>query len=735
MQKGERMKGYKSILSKSFAGLMAMVMVAGMVLPGARTVEAASQLQVAQYVKTAKGTVTGASGSNHGTYAGEWKASIPMADVMSAFESEMKKEADAGHFPWDIETVSTSASIYYNVTFPEGVTVGNPTTSSSTNMIPANTISNSKSGNTVKFKFKLADVNWATIYNYYQQDRAAGTANRTVNVTIPYTLTANSKQEAQALEAKTIDSTGNFSFYPSGSWGRWGIGKQTFNADLSKQPLATNFASSDVFQTQEVSQTVNIDADLKLGSDTGNNTITVQKADNMDFVGVINAKTIKDQMAQIEASYGTDADKIALSNLKTGFTAKITLPNELTFASKDAVLDGANGSFKIESVTGDDHSATVTFRLVNDDQIDTFAKLKAAVNKVDDELKVTFKTAKFNGNAQANTDYEVTGSISGDLTATATNKVSGRQINFNLTWNGKQTEAGKSVHNPSQIALSVRYAESTEQVFHADVKLPGDILVGDETEHNQVYEVAEGSKVAFTGALDVTPVKKQLKQVEAQFNQSHLDPASIAVSDYSSTFTAKLTLPDQMDFDGTPDVSLLNDNGKYKIISSQVTGRTITVTMTVNKNVSSFADLKDAVNGMDDQLKVLVNGTVFNSQAKADTNYTVRGIMNGQLKAKATNPLSGKTIRFSFNWEAEQLPSGADAINPTSKDISFTLKYKAAPAPKPEPKPNKPVAPVKDTRIAPKTGDQTQLPIYASLAVGALAIGLFAFARKRKADR
>ena len=247
----------------------------------------------------------------------------------------------------------------------------------------------------------------------------------------------------------------------------------------------------------------------------------------------------------------------------------------------------------------------------------------------------------------------------------------------------------------------------------------------------------------------MTPVKKQLKQVEAQFNQSHLDPASIAISDYSSTFTAKLTLPDQMDFDGTPDVSLLNDNGKYKIISSQVTGRTITVTMTVNKNVTSFADLKDAVNGMDDQLKVLVNGTVFNSQAKADTNYTVRGIMNGQLKAKATNPLSGKTIRFSFNWEAEQLPSGADAINPTSKDISFTLKYKAAPAPKPnkpaEPskpvkpadpaKPNKPVVPVKDSKIAPKTGDQTQLPIYASILLGALVIGTVAFARKRKTDR
>ena len=77
---------------------------------------------------------------------------------------------------------------------------------------------------------------------------------------------------------------------------------------------------------ENVTQAVDIDADLKLGSDTGNNTITVQKTDNMDFVGVINAKTIKDQMAQIEANYGTDADKIALSNLKTGLRPRSRFP-------------------------------------------------------------------------------------------------------------------------------------------------------------------------------------------------------------------------------------------------------------------------------------------------------------------------------------------------------------------------------------------------------------------------
>lgn len=198
------MKRHRDILSRSLAWLMALTVIAGMILPGAGTAEAASQLQVAQYIKTTRGTVAGTAASNHGIYAGQWKASIPMADVMSAFESKMKSEADAGHFPWNIEKVDSSAYIYYDVTFPEGVSVGMPVTASKTNIVPAHTITNSKSGNTVKFKFKLADVNWKTIYDYYKADRASGTSNHTVDVTVPYTVKANSYKEAQDWRPKPL---------------------------------------------------------------------------------------------------------------------------------------------------------------------------------------------------------------------------------------------------------------------------------------------------------------------------------------------------------------------------------------------------------------------------------------------------------------------------------------------------------------------------------------------------
>ena len=97
--------------------------------------------------------------------------------------------------------------------------------------------------------------------------------------------------------------------------------------------------------------------------------MTKQKTDDLNFVGLFHAKTIKDQMAAIEASYAAAANQISLANLNTSFTATITLPTGLSFADipslANTTLEGANGSFVISNVTGNMQSATVTFELVN----------------------------------------------------------------------------------------------------------------------------------------------------------------------------------------------------------------------------------------------------------------------------------------------------------------------------------------------------------------------------------
>ncbi|WP_314838371.1 hypothetical protein [Solobacterium moorei] len=722
------MRNKSGLFKQIISFLTALVVMCGMVLPSTITANAANALPIAQYI-TVSGTVSGVAGSNNGTYNGEWKASIPMADVMSAFETEMRNAASAGQFPWDIETVSTSASIYYDVTFPAGATIGTPTISSTTSIIPASTITSSVAGNTVKMKFKLADVNWQTIANYYDAEK--GTANHTVDITIPYTVSANGYGDAKNIDdSKQITSSGYFAFYPSGSWGRWGIGKQTFNSDKSTLPLTADFATSTVFAQPSVSNssaTVDVDADLMLDSDTGTHAITKQKTDALNFVGVFHAKTIKDQMASIEASYSAQANQIGLSNLQTQFKATINLPAGVSFtdipSTANTSLEGSNGSFVVSDVTGDAHKATVTFELVNANNITSFSQLKDAVNAVDDDMKVRVPAAKFDADSVGGTDYEITGEVSGGLTATATNNVSWNVINFDLKWNGKQIPSGASVNNPSIIALSVNYPAPIEKNFNETLTLPGDILVGTDTQHDHVYEAAKDAKIAFTGSLDVSSVKTQMRRIEDTYHRANVDPTTIALTNYNSEFIATLTLPDEMDFDTNPTVSLLHDNGKYRIISQTVSGKTITVKMTVAAPVTTFVDLKDAVLGMDDTLDVTVNGAHFNNSAKPNTNYTVRGAMAGQLAAKATDVNSGNVVNFVLKWNAEQSPSGADSTNPTSTNITFTLKYLDTTTPE--------VA----KSNTPKTGDTSNLSLYIGAVIVAFAAFGFTITKRFKLNK
>ena len=112
----------------------ALVLALGTIIPATNVVHAAKDLEIAKYTSVS-GTVSGAAGSNKGTYAGVWKAKVPMADVMSAFESKMAEFANKGYFPWDKETVSTSASIDYHVSFPDGAEIGTPVTNSTSEII------------------------------------------------------------------------------------------------------------------------------------------------------------------------------------------------------------------------------------------------------------------------------------------------------------------------------------------------------------------------------------------------------------------------------------------------------------------------------------------------------------------------------------------------------------------------------------------------------------------------
>ena len=668
-------------------------------------------LNVSEYIKTAR---VGENPPIPGTYNGEWSASIPMGKVMAGLEEKMKEAGPLGLYPWgkrNEKNKNQIAYIEYTVTFPENVSLNNDTitTDNTTSMFDKNGIKYTINGQSVTFKIPLKDVNWKQIYDFYLADGGA-ISTKTIDLKIPYSVKFNNEEDTKKWGKQKITAKGSFEVHASsGFFYDWK--KEIYNTDESTTSVVPEYAPTDHNPGKPLKpDTTGLEADLLISEDTGKNIITKLKTDKMDFVGAMNVKPIKEQLTAIEEQYQGASKEISLKDLTTTFTAELTLPQELAFPETVvATLAGANDKFEITNTTKNGQTVTVTLTLKNSKSITTFAKLKEAVLGVEDQLKVILPGVTFKDTAQANTPYKVIGTITGNFSATATNTATNNTIPFNFTWEGKQSQSGASASTPNEIALFVQYVDG--------MKLPGDILVGKDTEHDKVYVASRNSKIPFTGTLDVTSVKQQLKGIMKNSNVTTEEASKILLSNYKSRFIATLTLPNELDFVNNPSVKLLKDNSKYKIIEEEtkVQGKTITVTMTVDKDVKTLADLVDAVNGMDDTLEVVVDGVRFNEQSRPNTNYTVRGTMKGYLTAVASKVAGNNDVPFNLFWEAEQSENGADFLTPNSKEITFSLNYTQPSEPskpivpsKPDEEPSKPVEPTNPSEpVKPETPTET----------------------------
>lgn len=601
-------------------------------------------LNVSEYIKTAR---VGENPPIPGTYNGEWSASIPMGKVMAGLEEKMKEAGPLGLYPWgkrNEKNKNQIAYIEYTVTFPENVSLNNDTitTDNTTSMFDKNGIKYTINGQSVTFKIPLKDVNWKQIYDFYLADGGA-ISTKIIDLKIPYSVKFNNEEDTKKWGKQKITAKGSFEVHASsGFFYDWK--KEIYNTDESTTSVVPEYAPTDHNPGKPLKpDTTGLEADLLISEDTGKNIITKLKTDKMDFVGAMNVKPIKEQLTAIEEQYQGASKEISLKDLTTTFTAELTLPQELAFPETVvATLAGANDKFEITNTTKNGQTVTVTLTLKDSKSITTFAKLKEAVLGVEDQLKVTLPGVTFKDTAQANTPYKVIGTITGNFSATATNTATNNTIPFNFTWEGKQSQSGASASTPNEIALFVQYVDG--------MKLPGDILVGKDTEHDKVYVASRNSKIPFTGTLDVTSVKQQLKGIMKNSNVTTEEASKILLSNYKSRFIATLTLPNELDFVNNPSVKLLKDNSKYKIIEEEtkVQGKTITVTMTVDKDVKTLADLVDAVNGMDDTLEVVVDGVRFNEQSRPNTNYTVRGTMKGYLTAVASKVAGNNDVPFNL---------------------------------------------------------------------------------------
>ena len=735
---------------------VAMACVGALAALGCTTVgdvaHAATDLPAAQFASVSGSGACAANEQAPATYTGTFAAKLQMTELLKPFETKVKSEANLGHFPWDKETVSTTASFYYTVTFPQGTTVQAASASESSSMIASVTESAVSSDSlTHTFKIKLNDVNWAEIYAAYQQDMSNPSAH-TVDVTIPYSIAANSADEAKAIAARNVTATGSFSFYPSGTYGRFGIGLQTFNMDAFSAPVASDMSAFPCLTPAApvgpitVSQEGTLPGDL-LGAvdsgavDTEHDAVAVAAGQSspVSLTGALYTDPIKDQMAAIETQYSQtnrDFPNIALSNVDFGFEAVLTLPEGMAYtdASKSATLSGSD-DFKVSSVVVSGQTATVKVGLTDaaKAKVRTYADLKAIVDAVASPLQVTVAGVVFTSASSADTEYTVKGSVSGSFAALASKSAAtgGREIQFNLTWTGEQKTGLEDAKTQSGITYTVKYKAAPVTVTQAGT-LPGDLLGAVDsgavdTEHDAVAVAAgQSSPVSLTGALYTDPIKDQMAAIETQYSQTNRDFPNIALSNVDFGFEAVLTLPEGMAYTDASKSATLSGSDDFKVSSVVVSGQTATVkvglTDAAKAKVRTYADLKAIVDAVASPLQVTVAGVVFTSASSADTEYTVKGSVSGSFAALASKSAAtgGREIQFNLTWTGEQKTGLEDAK--TQSGITYTVKYKAAPV-----EPTKPTEPTKNTTKTPSTSQTLAKTGFSGALVGGLGM-LFAAA-------
>ena len=478
--------------------VMSTVLVTSVAVSAVPVSAANTELPIAQYVSTSGDAQCGTSPET-ATYTGKVTLKVPLTKIMEANEANMKLAADNGAYPWNKEKTGI-AYITYDVTFPEEVQFGNISateTSSFINKVEATTKNNKQ----VSLKMTFNDVNWEGIYDLYIADKLDPSAH-TVDVEIPYTITANSLAEATKYENELITGTGDFTFYTGRSF--FSV-KTTYKADSLSKPFASGLSDCFVPAVQPTAQPVaqptvqptvqptaqptaqptvqptaqpatpaqnagssaNLEGDILIGNDTQHDKVyEANKTDVLDITGALNVKPIKDELKRLEAQYSAAvAGGISVEDIDTSFTASITLPEgmEYTSSNPQAVLEGANGKFEIVSTSLVGKTATVKLSLKDANQITTYQQLSNAVNSVEDTLKVTVKGVKFSATSSPETEYTINGSVRGDFSGKATNIAGGQVINFNYTWAGKQTQAGADFRalNSENIQFTLKYKKDT----------------------------------------------------------------------------------------------------------------------------------------------------------------------------------------------------------------------------------------------------------------------------------
>ena len=414
----------------------------------------------------------------------------------------------------------------------------------------------------------------------------------------------------------------------------------------------------------------------------------VNKEDLLTFDGKLDVSSIKNQIQSLKDDFdknnNNSSNEITTKDIKSEFIAELTIPEGLEIPKDLKATLTENNLFKVESTEVNGNKIIVKMTLKKD--YTRFTDLYTDVTSVPDTLDLEISNIKVKDTAKGN--LTVNGKVTGTFTGIATKDLKTKV--FNYKWTATQIKDGKDFTQSEDDNDSINLTVNLTVNLPQELTLNGDILIGDDTEHNALHEVKAGDVLEYTGRLDVSSIKNQIQLLNGDYPG---DSDTITTKDIKSEFIAELTIPEGLEIPADVKATL-TDNKLFEIKNGDVKrdGNKIIVKMTLkNDNYTKFSDLYNDVISVPNTLDLKVPGIKVNDNVSDGSKLTVVGNVYGNFKGKATSQ-SGKKEVYNFKWKAEQTEDGKDFIIKDQKDnktIQYTIlvKNQVKPTPNPEPKP------------------------------------------------
>ena len=450
--------------------------------------------------------------------------------------------------------------------------------------------------------------------------------------------------------------------------------------------------SLDLTVSKPVQLTLGGDLLVKLANenyDTEHDSIyPVDKEDFLTFDGKLDVSSIKNQIKSLKDDFDKNnnntSNEITTKDVKSEFVAELTVPEGLELPKDLKATLTENNLFKVESTEANGNKIIVKMTLKNENYT-KFIDLYTDVTSVSDTLDLEISNIKVKDTAKGN--LTVNGKVTGTFIGSATTKDLNTKV-FNYKWTGKQTPDGKDFTQSEDDNDSINLTVNLPQEF----VLGGDILIGNDTEHDALHGVKRGENLEYTGRLDVSSIKKQIQLLKDNYKGNS---NAITTENIKSEFTATLEIPKGLEIPADLKATL-TDNKLFEIKNGDVKRdkNKIIVKMTLkNANYTKFSDLYTDVTSVPDTLDLKVPKIKVKDSVSDGSKLTVVGKVHGNFKGKATSQ-SGKKEVYNYKWTAEQTEDGKDFLIKDQKDnktIQYTVIVKEdnqVPSPIPNPDEN-----------------------------------------------